>query len=125
MILGRHMSNNIWDDILQYVDALKATKDGEVVKAICIARKAENDTEADVREALGVGDAAVRASHEAFAKRCLKTAAKVDDIVADVAYVIRGAGKDLLDYLAKPTDIGISAINSQAAPDRRVDAQNR
>jgi hypothetical protein len=119
------MGNKIWDDLLEYVDALKAVKDGKVLEATCIIKKAQNDTVADVREALGVGDAAVRASHEAFAKECMTKTAELDDIVADVAYVIKGAGKDLLDYLAKPADVGNSTINSQATPDKRVDGQNR
>lgn len=119
------MGNKIWDDLLEYVDAFKAVKDGKILEATCITKKAQNDTVADAREALGVGDASVRASHEAFAKRCLKTAANVDDIVADVAYVIKGAGKDLLDYLAKPADVANSTINTQATPDKRVDGQNR
>jgi hypothetical protein len=113
------------DDLLEYVDVLRPIGDGKVFDATCVIIKARNDTVADVREALGVGDAAVRASHETFAKECVTKAAEFDDVVADVAYVIKGAGKELLDYMAKPADVGNSTINSQAAPDKRVDSQNR
>jgi hypothetical protein len=110
---------------LEYVDALKALKDGEAFRFACVTARAQNDTVADVRDALGVGDAEVRAFHETFAKECMTYAADRDDLVADVAYVIKGAGKELLDYMAKPADVGNSTINGLATPDKRVDGQNR